>query len=128
MFLLLLACNSSVETTEEYEDFLSDISNKWWSLEKENKNFYLERYGESNSGYLWLDYAYGPAPHLDWNIDGGEWQYVSDRKFEVIDVDYQMEFILKAKDSEQEGCYKITYKLYVDEACLYDETITNLSD
>lgn len=120
MFLFLIGCRDHFDTPEEVDTFLDQITNQWWHLQDDGSNFYLERDGESDSGFLWVDFFHGPMCSIEYNVDAGEWQYEPNNKFEV----YYDKFDFQLKISEHKddpACWKISYGefLYTDIACPY---------
>lgn len=128
MFLFLLGCRDYFDSAEEVDSFLSEITNQWWHLENEGSNFYLERDSQSDGGFLWLDFFNGPMCLVEFNVDGGEWQYEPNNKFQVF---YEgLDFQIKADESnDHQGCWKVNYGLIrTDIACPYNGECNSIGD
>lgn len=119
MLLFFLGCRGYYDTPAEINSFLDEVTNQWWHLENEGSNLYLERDGESDGGFLWLDFFWGPHCLLDYNVEGGEWQYEPNDKFDIFYE--EREFQLKIGEADEKpGCWKINYGvLYTDVVCPY---------
>jgi len=119
--LFVFSCRNYFDDQAEVDFFLNEVTNKWWSLEGEGTNFYLERDENNEDGNLLLSFNPDPYCYLEYNgYIGVEWQYKSNDKFDIFynNEDYQLS--IKELD-DQPKCWKINYGvLYSDVACPYN--------
>ena len=126
MFLFLLGCRGYYDSPQEISTFLDEVTNRWWHLEADGSNFYLERDGKSDGGLMWIDFFWGPHCILEYNVDGGEWQYEPNNKFDIVYEEREFQLgIHESNDSPE--CWKVNYGvLYTDIACPYVDDCTTV--
>ncbi|MEQ1566564.1 MAG: hypothetical protein ABMA64_13060 [Myxococcota bacterium] len=97
---------------------LEDVTNRWWHLEVQDLNLFLETDDSQTEGTAWYDW-WGPLEPVDANEYGGEWWRADEASF-TVDYDGDT-WTIRAQPSDEPGCYDLRVGILAsDRACPYD--------
>lgn len=106
--LVALSC-APVEPVSDAPDFLSTVTDTWWTLRDAGYEFYL-----GSDGAVWYSLYGSPHAYVSDNDYAGEWSYLGSGEF-VIEG-----WKVRARVLSSTDCFRLTYAgIRTDTACPY---------